>query len=249
MENTKPQATAEAAKRVEEIESIFRKESCPENSDELGHEFAKLTDEYDWMSYEFEENGRKGMKDVLGKVLVPAEYDDFGCSFSYNYSPITIPVKKDGKWGLVSADGTNTVVADFVYSDIDPLGYNFERCYFFKEEGLDTFGLMSEDGKVLVPNIITKCADPARMYTFFFKSGDKYGLYMRDRDLYLEPVYDSIECDDFNVPMTFVKDGVEGCVDYKKRFFSKEYLERMEHDSSLEYIEEIDLLRDWDGID
>jgi len=68
----------------------------------------------------FEHNGKFGMKDHNGKVLISPEYDYLRTCYVYLDDMSLMPViaQKNGKMGLVLPDGKDTVVADFVYDDI-----------------------------------------------------------------------------------------------------------------------------------
>ena len=68
----------------------------------------------------YEENGKYGMKDYEGNVIVKPEYDFLRTCYVYVDDLVMMPViaEKDGKLGLILPDGINTVVADFIYDDI-----------------------------------------------------------------------------------------------------------------------------------
>ena len=68
----------------------------------------------------YEENGKYGMKDYEGNVIVKPEYDFLRTCYVYVDDLIMMPViaEKEGKLGLILPDGINTVVADFIYDDI-----------------------------------------------------------------------------------------------------------------------------------
>ena len=68
----------------------------------------------------YDENGKYGMKDYEGNVIVKPEYDFLRTCYVYVDDLVMMPViaEKDGKLGLILPDGINTVVADFVYDDI-----------------------------------------------------------------------------------------------------------------------------------
>ncbi len=68
----------------------------------------------------FEENGKYGMKDQEGHVLVSPQYDFLRTPYVYVDDLMTMPViaQKDGKMGLLLPDGNDTVVAPFEYDDI-----------------------------------------------------------------------------------------------------------------------------------
>lgn len=68
----------------------------------------------------FEENGKYGIKDVDGEVLIHPRYDFLRTPFVYVDDLVSMPViaEKDGKMGLVLPDGHDTVVLPFDYDDI-----------------------------------------------------------------------------------------------------------------------------------
>ncbi len=68
----------------------------------------------------YEENGKYGMKDYEGNVIVKPEYDFLRTCYVYVDDLVMMPViaEKDGKLGLILPDGINTMVADFIYDDI-----------------------------------------------------------------------------------------------------------------------------------
>ena len=68
----------------------------------------------------FEENGKYGMKDADGNIILPAEYDFLRTPYVYVDDLRTLPViaQKNGKMGLVIPDSNNTIVADFIYDNI-----------------------------------------------------------------------------------------------------------------------------------
>ena len=68
----------------------------------------------------YEENGKYGMKDYEGNVIVKPEYDFLRTCYVYVDDLVMMPViaEKGGKLGLILPDGINTVVADFIYDDI-----------------------------------------------------------------------------------------------------------------------------------
>ncbi|MCI7423812.1 MAG: hypothetical protein PUI90_06365, partial [Prevotella stercorea] len=69
----------------------------------------------------YEENGKFGIKDHQGNVLVPAHYDFLRTPYVYVDDLRSLPViaQRDGKMGLVMPDGKETVVLDFIYDDIE----------------------------------------------------------------------------------------------------------------------------------
>jgi hypothetical protein len=68
----------------------------------------------------FEQDGKYGMKDQEGRVLLSPQYEFLRTPYVYVDDLLTMPViaQKDGKMGLVLPDGHDTVVAPFEYDDI-----------------------------------------------------------------------------------------------------------------------------------
>lgn len=68
----------------------------------------------------YEEQGKYGIKDHEGRVLVPARYDFLRTPYVYVDDLTTLPIiaEKDGRMGLVLPDGRDTVVVPFEYDDI-----------------------------------------------------------------------------------------------------------------------------------
>lgn len=68
----------------------------------------------------FEQDGKFGIKDYEGHVLVQPLYDFLRTCYVYVDDLKTMPIiaERDGKLGLILPDGKNTVIADFIYDDI-----------------------------------------------------------------------------------------------------------------------------------
>ncbi|MCI5814206.1 MAG: hypothetical protein SO011_03065 [Prevotella sp.] len=68
----------------------------------------------------FEENGKYGILDHKGEILVHPLYDFLRTPYVYvdDLSMMPIIAQKDGKMGLILPDRNDTVVADFIYDDI-----------------------------------------------------------------------------------------------------------------------------------
>ena len=68
----------------------------------------------------FEENGKFGIKDHNGEVLVHPNYDFLRTPYVYVDDLCMMPViaERDEKMGLILPDRKDTVVADFIYKDI-----------------------------------------------------------------------------------------------------------------------------------
>ena len=69
----------------------------------------------------FEENGKFGIRNHDGDVVLSASYDFLRTPYVYVDDMRTMPViaEKDGKMGLVYPDGKDTIMAPFIYDDIE----------------------------------------------------------------------------------------------------------------------------------
>ena len=79
-----------------------------------------IRDTYLRFHHVFEENGKYGIRDCDGKVVVSPNYEFLRTPYVYVDDIRQTPViaQKDGKMGLILADGKDTVVAPFHYDDI-----------------------------------------------------------------------------------------------------------------------------------
>lgn len=93
----------------------------------------------------FEQDGKFGMKDYKGRVLISPKYDYLRTCYVYldDLSQMPVIAQRDGKMGLILADGKDTVVADFVYDDI---ALRDEPPYFEATKNGETV-LLDCDGK------------------------------------------------------------------------------------------------------
>ena len=82
-------------------------------------------EEYDIFTQVFSENGKTGVKDAAGEVLVPAVYDEIGCTFADFCRGFAVPVMKGGKMALACPDGKGTLLTEAVYDHII-----FDDCFY-----------------------------------------------------------------------------------------------------------------------
>lgn len=93
----------------------------------------------------FEQEGKFGIKDHEGHVLIPARYDFLRTPYVYVDDLLTMPViaQRDGKMGLVLPDGNGTEVVPFVYEDIS---LRDEEPYFEVTQGTE-YGYLYSNGR------------------------------------------------------------------------------------------------------
>ena len=215
--------TLEVVEKVQNCLEVLKKTEMDDEYWEAAKELAIYQQEWDWSNYTFTDptTGKTGVKDVTGKVLVPAEYDDFNFIGAFDfYHETPKPAKKDGKWGLVSGNGTNQVLADFKYDDVRNYPYSTLFCYH-ADGKKETFGSLTADGKELVPNILTSYFEPCNGIVVIESNG-KYGVVDEGTYDVILPQYDYADCGEIDGNVIFTKDGVKGYVNTHNEFVSIE---------------------------
>lgn len=95
----------------------------------------------------FEQDGKFGIKDHQGRVLLSPSYDFLRTCYVYvdDLKQMPIIAQKNGKMGLVMPDYRDTIVADFLYDDIS---LRDEYPYFEATKG-HMKGYLQNDGTFL----------------------------------------------------------------------------------------------------
>lgn len=164
-----------------------------DEANELQEEFYQIENIYDLFDRPFEENGRIGLKEITGKILVPPLYQGFPELYSYTIKrgdPV-VASNETGKCALVSTDGQGTPLTEFQYDNIECKHFTaFYTCYK-KIEGKVKIGILCNSGRELVPcemdNIFEVYNDIIEI-----EKDDKHGL-LTIWGLYVPPIYDEIE--------------------------------------------------------
>lgn len=238
-----PKATVKEYLAHEELISLISKEY----DGEIASEIQRLETSYDWFDTIFTENGKLGVKDILGKIVVPAEYDDIMELQSKILTPYNSTiVKKSGKMGFVQRY-TGKVFGEIVYDNLRVIeGYRFA---YFQKNGTKSYGIVCrEDGREVVPCLIDDIKTTKTGFqNFIFRSGEKFGLYSAMHDVYLEPVFDDIcEPEQEGEPYLFTLDGVDGYMSKFGKFYTcKEYTLMQEENYTGEFIDPLDFIIDY----
>ncbi len=192
---TNPLPSAEIIERVNFLKSEIEKLDC---ATKLFTEFENLRKEYQWWDIVFEENGKKGLKDVSGKIRVPAIYADFPILLPYTRwrSVPVIAQNEQGLYGLVKVDGSGDAITDFEYEYL-----SFEQwsgLFVAAKDGL--CGIMNHQGQLLVPcELDGVCREIPINGHILVTLGEKQGIYNYVYDLYIKPIYDEIDMKDDKV--------------------------------------------------
>lgn len=208
--------TPEIVQRVEFILNERRKASLTEPlSPELTRELFDIQLTYDLSDTVFEENGRKGVKDIKGEIRVPALYMDYKELYTFTGMrniPL-IAINDAGKYGLVKVDGTGTPITEFEYDSIESQLY--AELFIVQKNGL--YGLVDSYGHVIIPCELDYIYDGIPVNKLLLlKDGDKQGIYDCNLDLYCRPVYDRL--DDKDGLVYVMKDDRWGFINFSGDF-------------------------------
>ena len=220
-DNKKTKATAELADKLDSLEAeIKRADRDDKNYLRLLQEREDLMHGYDWFDEVFEENGKKGLRNIRGEVVVPAIYDGFGMLHPYYLPMMLVGAIKDDKFGLVKRDGKGTPTTDFEFHYVESIPYTLFN-FAFKSEDLNHFALIVLN-KVFTPYELVDFYRPCDDHIILKGDNDKYGIIGMGSLIYISPEYDDIIDNGIGEDFTFIKDGVKGRVTMDKRFISDE---------------------------
>ena len=198
-----------------------------EQLNEVMEKLNAIVDAYDLTNYVFE--------DPAGQILVPAEYEGFtfeGDCYASRMSQVA--AMKNGKYGIVAADGTGRVICDFRFDLLK--WYHYAGLYIAWWDGDEShFGLVNPKGEVVVPNVMEKYYESMNGFMPLERDG-KFGGIDTSTGYFVMPEYDSVE-GDIDENMIFHKEGVEGyVVEETGEFVPKEVFEEDEkYDGVLVY--------------
>lgn len=231
MNEKKPKATAELAKEYDELMARLETIDVNNTSDSTGKLYDRLDElqsNYDWDNYAFTdpETGKKGVKDITGRILIPARYDKLTYLGSYLFHH-TVPqaVVKDGMFGIVAADGSGKELSDFRFKAL--VVDWFTGLYWAKWGKSDRLGLVTPKGEVFIPNILTKTYEPWNDF-MLLESDGKFGALDVSTLNFVLPTFDKVD-DTPDQNVIFYKDGVEGyVVEETGEFITKKQFEEDE---------------------
>ena len=236
MEENRIKATKEQAERFDFLDAEIEKFKAIEKLDlqdemtymEYLQEQWDLKNNYDWEDVVFEENGKKGYKNVKGEIVVPAIFDDVLMPALYYQRTTEVPMKLGDRVGLVKRDGTGQKVTDFEYLCITRIWGTLVDAVW-KPEDRKYFALMVM-GKVFTPYEIEDFGMTTDGAVPLYADG-KMGLLSLDCGLiYIKPEYDEIYDEGVGSDFIFVKDGKKGRVTLDKKFVSDEEFESLSED-------------------
>ena len=176
----------------------------------------QILESYDWSDQEITANGKSGLTDCFGEILIPPEYDETWYRANYFVTrEKPIACRRREKWGMVLPDGKGTVVTDFLYDNIF-LGeyYSFWNFIIVAREG--KYGFIDIKGNSLTPIELDEIYQPENNMGQVRK-GEKFGFIYHNGD-YIEPVYEEIKFTDDDNRFQVRLNGQWGFVDCHKNF-------------------------------
>lgn len=200
--------------------------------------FLPFKEKYDWFDLEFSENGKIGIKNVTGEIMVPAQFDEVDTLREYNYCDIHYcpPLSKlycaakNGKFALIVGDGSGRNITEFKYAGLRTTPYGF--CLYYNDCD-EVFGLLSNFGEELTPCVIDAYYFPTDGCVVF-RRGEQYGMYHFEWHLYIPPEYDDIYAVGVGEEIQMTKDGVPGyykmIFDENGKFSEGKFLSKKDYD-------------------
>ena len=132
-------------------------------------------------------DGKYGLIDLLGKELLPAEYDEITVLDGIENSII---IKKDGKIGLVNDAGS--IIIDCNYKEVKNLGTTYKDGYITVDDQ-DKYGVVSATKKQILENQYEEIEQIALKDYFLIKETGKTILINSKGEKILENGFDEIK--------------------------------------------------------
>lgn len=224
----KKKVTLQVVERINHLCSQYDIVAADKSSNRLGEleaiytELHNLRKEYDLFDKVFEDNGKKGVVDIAGRVLVPAMYD--GVSEIYPYCagerrPVAVS-DHSGKFALVKCDGTGVPLCNFEYDEVKVLWGSaaYYLCGKMNSDGKMLYGVIDSVGKELVPCEMDSVDPMLNGYSLLY-ADDKIGALSIDGK-YIKPQFDELENSDID-SLWGRKGDVSGFIDDNGEFFDE----------------------------
>lgn len=127
--------------------------------------------------YLFMQNGKFGIADETGKILIPAEYDKLG-----DYVAMI-----GEKYGVVDLD--NQIIIPFEYDMID----KFTEFGYAKAEKDGKFGYLFKDGTIQIPFDFLDIQNLNNTFCKVKTESEKWGMYNVKGQKIIDTIYDQID--------------------------------------------------------
>jgi hypothetical protein len=201
-------------RRKPTADDYIRRELFQSNQDHDTNEYLNFMNSIDWSSEVFEEEGKYGLKNALGEVVVKPNYEGI------QYYPFTefqtqhnIALKYNGKWGVQSLL-THEWVVEPVF---DYVGYPSNFLPVIKDGKWGVYNIREKN--YLIPLVCESLShDSGILFTnglAIYKVNGKTGV-ISSRGLFSEAIFDDVEW--WEGPVKVLYDGVWGYLDEQAMF-------------------------------
>ena len=186
--------------------------------------------------------GKRGLKDSLGNILVPAQYDNFGFlpKTEDDYKRKSVIGIRDEKYVLVTLDGSGKELTKDTYDDIKLADKTKRNSpYVYRKNGRRLWGLMDEEGHEICECMLDNYIGMRNL--LWCDCGELRGcwLYTKPNLPFLPPIYDNIEASGFEgEPMIFTLRGIDGYVKTDGTFIPMLEIESMPEDQLQDTLKE-----------
>lgn len=244
---SKPYAPKEIAERYTILKKLSKK--AKDLDDDAIKEMGDIFENYSLDAIIFKgENGKHGLKDCLGNILVPAKYDGFDfVPKPLEYERNGVIAIRAGRYVVVTLDGTGTELTKDAYDEIRLASYlNPSSPYIFRKNGLSAWGFMGYMGEEITECIADHFCD--QWVYAYYSNGDLWGYWEYYYKVLLPPIYDNIESEDEpGGLLLFTLNGKQGYVKFDGTFIPLDEFNNLDEDEQWKVREDLifDMLMDY----
>ena len=182
----------------------------------------------------FVENGKKGVKDNEGNILVPAMFDEIEFLWAEQNKRRPCVVEIDGKVGLVASDGKGTMLTECKYERGSEIA--FSDCYAFKDTN-GKWGAINSQGKACIPFEQDRIYMSKECSYIFYEKGKKLGVYVEELGLATDAVFDEVVEACADSVLKVKNEGKEGFITTEGKFISNEDYDALNDNDELDGID------------
>ena len=192
--------TKDIAERMKRLVAEFNRIADSNDSDktrlgDIDRELHRIKDEYDLSDIMFEEEGKMGLKNVIGTILVPAIYKNFPERYPFKTGYTLRPVPAcnfDEKYALVERNGKGTPLCSFEYDLLELMdeSLDFYVCGKGDDEKM-LYGILDDKGNSVVPCEMDGIDLMEEKCIILYRNGRSGFLTFNGK--YIEPQFDEVE--------------------------------------------------------
>ena len=229
---------------VNYTDNTYKTKAINDKNEQLfaGYEQVEVIQNYDKQNniwYEksclrVKKNGKYGLIDLSGKVLLDCNYDSIEPIEGVNNSLITV---KDGKEGLVSTTGS--VIIENEYAKITSLTEQYEDGYIVKNED-GKFGVIGTNKKILLPLEYDDIKHVYSENTYVVKENGSWKILNTENETSSNMEYDDVESinstymvvkksDKYGIALTTGEEKVEPQYESLKNIYQNYYIAKKDN--------------------